>query len=432
MTLWVILTSFVLILATGASIGVGLGLSSAIVLYAVLDMPLIVVVQRMFTSVDSFSFMAVPFFMLAGAFMSEGGVTRRIVDFSMALVGALAGGLALVVAVAGMFFAALSGSSAATTAAIGASMIDEMERRGYPRSFAAAVVASGGTVGIVIPPSITMVVYGSIANTSIADLFMAGFVPGILMGVSMCVVSWVISKRNGYKGEGQFSLRRMARSFRECFWALMMPVIILGGIYSGMFTPTEAAAVAAVYGAFVGFFIYRELTLRDLPRTLLNAAYNTTMIMFVVGAANLFGWILTNAQVPHILAASFATLTDSPLVFLMLVNVLLLFIGTLINASAAVVILTPILLPVAIGLGIDPMFFGVLMVVNLAIGCITPPVGLDLFVVASITGISIDKVTAKVMPYLLMLLVDLVILTYFPSIITFLPALMHSRSFRSP
>lgn len=425
MTLWVILTSFVLILATGASIGVGLGLSSAIVLYAVLDMPLIVVVQRMFTSVDSFSFMAVPFFMLAGAFMSEGGVTRRIVDFSMALVGALAGGLALVVAVAGMFFAALSGSSAATTAAIGASMIDEMERRGYPRSFAAAVVASGGTVGIVIPPSITMVVYGSIANTSIADLFMAGFVPGILMGVTMCVVSWVISKKKGYKGEGQFSLRRMARSFRECFWALMMPVIILGGIYSGMFTPTEAAAVAAVYGALVGFFIYRELTLKDLPHTLLSAAYNTTMIMFVVGAANLFGWILTNAQVPHMLAASFATLTDSPLVFLMLVNVLLLFIGTLINASAAVVILTPILLPVAIGLGIDPMFFGVLMVVNLAIGCITPPVGLDLFVVASITGISIDKVTAKVMPYLLMLLVDLVLLTYFPSIITFLPALMH-------
>ena len=212
MTLWVILVSFILILSTGASIGVGLGLSSAIVLYAVLDMPLVVVVQRMFTSVDSFSFMAVPFFMLAGAFMSEGGVTRRIVDFSMALVGALAGGLALVVAVAGMFFAALSGSSAATTAAIGASMIDEMEKRGYPRSFAAAVVASGGTVGIVIPPSITMVVYGSIANTSIADLFMAGFVPGILMGVAMCITSWIISKRNGYKGEGSFSILRMMRS----------------------------------------------------------------------------------------------------------------------------------------------------------------------------------------------------------------------------
>lgn len=425
MTLWVILISFLCILASGASIGVALGLSSAIVLYGVMDVPLIAVVQRMFTSVDSFSFMAVPFFMLAGAFMAAGGVTRRIVDFSMALVGALAGGLALVVAVAGMFFAALSGSSAATTAAIGASMIDEMERRGYPRSFAAAVVASGGTVGIVIPPSITMVVYGAIANTSIADLFMAGFAPGILMGATMCLVSWVISKRNGYKGEGSFSIRRVLVSFKECFWALMMPVIILGGIYGGIFTPTEAAAVAAVYGAAVGAFVYKELTFKDLSKTLLSAAYNTTMIMFVVGAANVFGWILTNAQVPHMLAQSFTAFTDSPIVFLMMVNVLLLFIGTLINASAAVVILTPILLPVALGLGIDPMFFGVLMVVNLAIGCITPPVGLDLFVVASITGISIDKITVKVMPYLIMLLADLVLLTWFPSIITFLPRLMH-------
>lgn len=424
MTLWVILISFICILATGASIGVGLALSSAVVLYAIIDMPLIVVVQRMFTSVDSFSFMAVPFFMLAGAFMSAGGVTKRIVDFSMSLVGALAGGLALVVAVAGMFFAALSGSSAATTAAIGSAMIDEMEKRGYPRSFAAAVVASGGTVGIVIPPSITMVVYGSIANTSIADLFLGGFAPGILMGLSMCLVSWVIAKKNGYKGEGQFSIMRALRSFRECFWALMMPVIILGGIYGGIFTPTEAAAVAAVYGALVGFFVYKELTLKDIPKTLLSAAYNTTMIMFVVGAANVFGWILTNAQVPHALAQNFAHLTNSPIVFLMLVNLLLLFIGTLINASAAVVILTPILLPVALTMGIDPMFFGVLMVVNLAIGCITPPVGLDLFIVSSITGISIDKVTAKIMPYLLILLVDLVILTYIPSIITFLPNML--------
>lgn len=425
MTLWIILTSFFLILATGASIGVGLALSSAIVLYAIIDMPLIVVVQRMFTSVDSFSFMAVPFFMLAGAFMSAGGVTKRIVDFSMALVGALSGGLALVVAVAGMFFAALSGSSAATTAAIGSAMIDEMEKRGYPRSFAAAVVASGGTVGIVIPPSITMVVYGSIANTSIADLFLGGFAPGILMGVSMCLVSWIIAKKEGYRGEGQFSIMRALRSFRECFWALMMPVIILGGIYGGIFTPTEAAAVAAVYGALVGFFIYKELAFKDIPKTLLSAAYNTTMIMFVVGAANVFGWILTNAQVPHMLAQSFTHLTDNPIIFLMLINVLLLFIGTLINASAAVVILTPILLPVVLSMGIDPMFFGVLMVVNLAIGCITPPVGLDLFIVSSITGISIDKVTAKVMPYLLILLADLILLTYVPSIITFLPNLLH-------
>ncbi len=425
MALWVILTTFAFILASGASIGVGLGLSSAITMSTVMGTPLIAVVQKMFVAVDSYSFLAVPFFMLAGAFMSDGGVTRRIVDFSMALVGALAGGLALVVAVAGMFFAALSGSSAATTAAIGASMIDEMERRGYPRTFAAAVVASGGTVGIVIPPSVTLVVYGSIANVSIADLFIGGVLPGIFMGVSMCVVSWVIAKRRGYKGEGRFSVMRILRNFKDCSWALMMPVIILGGIYMGIFTPTEAAAVAAVYGAFVGLFIYKELRFRDLPKTLLSAAKSTTMIMFVVGASNVFGWILTWAQVPHSLAMQFATITDNPFVFLMMVNVLLLFIGTLVNASAAVVIVTPILLPVAVGLGIDPLFFGVLMVVNLAIGCITPPVGLDLFVVSSITKISVDQITVKVMPYLIMLLVTLVIMTYFPPIITFLPHLMH-------
>lgn len=416
--------SFIVMLGTGTPIGVALSLSSAVVFYAILDMPLIVVAQRMFTSVDSFSFMAVPFFMLAGSFMSAGGVTKRIVDFSMSLVGALAGGLALVVAVAGMFFAALSGSSAATTAAIGASMIDEMERRGYPKSFAAAVVASAGTVGIVIPPSITMVVYGAIANTSIADLFMGGFAPGILMGTSMCAVSWWISKKKGYKGEGTFSLARVGRSFIDCFWAIMMPVIILGGIYGGIFTPTESAAVAAVYGAAVGAFVYKELKPRDIPGVLLSAAVNTTMIMFVVGGANIFGWILTNAQVPHQLAKMFTDLTSDPLVFLMLVNVLLLVLGTLVNASAAVVIITPILLPVALQMGIDPLFFGVLMVVNLAIGCITPPVGLDLFVVSSITGISIDAVTKKVLPYLGILLVDLVILTYCPKIITFLPELL--------
>ncbi len=421
MLLWIMLGSFFVVLLTGAPIATGLGISSAIILYGMLKLPLVVVAQRMFTSVDSFSFMAVPFFMLAGAFMSSGGVTRRIVDFANSLVGALAGGLALVVAVSGMFFAALSGSSAATTAAIGTALIDEMEKRGYKKSFAAAVVASGGTVGIVIPPSITMVVYGVVADASIADLFLGGFAPGILMGVSMCIVSWFISKKRGYKGTGTISLKNILKSFKDCFWALMMPVIIIGGIYGGIFTPTEAAAVAAVYGGFVGMFVYRELKLKDIPKVIFKAAVSTTMIMFVVGGANLFGWILTNAQVPHKLGLAFANLTDSPIVFLMLVNLLLLFMGTLVNASAAVVILTPILLPVALTMGINPIFFGVMMVVNLAIGCITPPVGLDLFVVSSITRIPIETVTREVMPYLLVLLADLLILTYFPDIIMFLP-----------
>jgi C4-dicarboxylate transporter DctM subunit len=368
--------------------------------------------------------MAVPFFMLAGTFMSSGGVTRRIVNFANALVGALAGGLALVVAVSGMFFAALSGSSAATTAAIGTALIDEMEKRGYKKSFAAAVVASGGTVGIVIPPSITMVVYGVVADASIADLFLGGFAPGLLMGVSMCIVSWVISKKRGYGGTGKISLKNIIVTFKDCFWALMMPVIIIGGIYGGIFTPTEAAAVAAVYGAFVGIFIYRELRIKDLPKVIFKAAVSTTMIMFVVGGANLFGWILTNGQVPHKMGLAFSNFTESPIVFLMLVNVLLLFMGTLINASAAVVILTPILLPIALTMGINPVFFGVMMVVNLAIGCITPPVGLDLFVVSSITKIPIERVTREIMPYLLVLLGDLLVVTYFPDFVMFLPNLL--------
>ncbi|MGI6253893.1 MAG: TRAP transporter large permease [Aminivibrio sp.] len=424
LTLWLMLFFFIAILLTGAPIGAALGLSSAIVVWATMKVPLIVVAQRMFTSIDSFSFMAVPFFMLAGSFMSQGGVTKRIVDFANALVGALAGGLALVVAVAGMFFAALSGSSAATTAAIGVAMIDEMEKRGYPKSFAAAVVATGGTVGIVIPPSVTMVVYGVIAGTSIGDLFMGGFAPGILMGLATCLVSWVIAKKKGYRGGEKASFKKIASTFRDCIWALLMPFIILGGIYGGIFTPTEASAVAAVYGAFIGMFVYKELKWKDIPKVLLSAACSTTMIMYVVGAANLFGWILTNAQVPHRIAAGFTAMTESPLVFLMLVNLLLLFIGTLLNASAAVVILTPILLPVALKLGIDPVFFGVLMVVNLAIGCITPPVGLDLFVVSSITKLSIDRIMRDVMPYLIALIVVLLIVTWFPDIILFLPRLM--------
>ncbi|WP_300522195.1 TRAP transporter large permease [Aminiphilus sp.] len=421
MILWVVFGGFLLVLATGAPIGIALGASAAVALYAIMDIPLIVVAQRMFTSVDSFSFIAVPFFMLAGAFMSHGGVTRRLLSFAHSLVGALAGGLALVVGVAGMFFAAISGSSAATTAAIGTAMIDEMEKRGYHKDFAAAVVAAGGTVGIVIPPSITMVVYGAIASVSIGDMFLGGFLPGALMGLSMCLVSYFIAKKRGYEGVGSLAFSNIVRSFRECFWALLMPVIIIGGIYGGIFTPTEAAAVAAVYGLFIGLFVYRELRISDLPKVLLDAAVSTTMIMFVVGGANLFGWILTNAQVPHRLGLYFTTLTSNPLVFLMLVNVLLLFVGTLINASAAVVILTPILLPVALSMGIDPLFFGVMTVVNLAIGCITPPVGLDLFVVSAITKIPIEKVTREVMPYLGVLLLDLLLITYFQDIILVIP-----------
>ncbi|WP_319559608.1 TRAP transporter large permease [Marispirochaeta sp.] len=421
-----LLGSFLVLTFLGVPVAFSLALSAAVVLVGFLDLPLVLIPQQMYGGIDSFSFMAVPFFMLAGAFMSAGGVTKRLVNFASALVGWLTGGLAQVVAVAGMFFAAISGSSAATTAAIGSTMVDEMEKKGYDRDWATGVVASGGTVGIVIPPSITLVVYGVIAGISIGDLFVGGFAPGILMGISMCIISFFLAKKKGLQPEGKFSPKKIVVSFGDSFFALMTPVIIIGGIYGGIFTPTEAAAVAAVYGIFVGMFIYRELKLKDIPGILFNAVISTTLIMFIVGAAKMFGWLLTNMEIPHRLGYFIVSVTDSPVIFLMAMNILLLIIGTLVNASAAVIILTPIFLPVAIQLGIDPLFFGVLMVVNLAIGCITPPVGLDLFVASAITKVPLERVMRAVFPYLAGLLVCLVVLTMVPDIIIFLPNLLNS------
>ena len=415
---------FLLLTALGVPVAFSLCLSVASLLIFFMDKPLVMITQIMYSGIDSFSFMAVPFFMLAGSFMSAGGVTTRLVQFSQALVGSFTGGLAQTVSVSGCFFAAISGSSAATTAALGTTMVNEMEKKGYARDWATGVVASSGVVGIVIPPSITMVVYGVIADTSIGDLFIGGFIPGIMMGAAMMLVSWYKAKKHGIEPEGKFSFANLAKAFKESFFALMTPVIIIGGIYGGIFTPTEAAAVAAVYGIFVGLFIYKELKFRDFPKIIFQAVIGTTMIMLLVGAANVFGWLLTSLQIPHRLGEFVVSITTSPIMFLMALNVLLLIAGTMVNASAAVVILTPIFLPVAKTLGIDPLFFGVLMVVNLAIGCITPPVGLDLFVASAITKVPIERVMIASLPYLGALLVTLVTLTLFPWFITVLPYAM--------
>ena len=421
---YVLIGLFLLLTAMGVPVAFSLCLSAATLLFFYMDRPLVMVSQMMFSGIDSFSFMAVPFFMLAGAFMSAGGVTSRLVSFSQSLVGAFTGGLAQTVSVAGMFFAAISGSSAATTAALGSTMIGELEKKGYNRDWATGIVASSGTVGIVIPPSITMVVYGAIADTSIGDLFIGGFIPGIMMGMSMMAVSWYLARKEGLAAEGTFSFGAVLTSFKDSFFALMTPVIIIGGIYGGIFTPTEAAAVAAVYGIFVGLFVYRELKLRDFPQIIFQAVIGTTVIMFLVGAATVFGWLITNLQIPHQVAAFVVSVTNSPLLFLFAMNILLLIAGTMVNASAAVVILTPIFLPVARTLGIDPLFFGVLMVVNLAIGCITPPVGLDLFVASAISKVPIERVVKACLPYLWALLATLAVLTVFPWFITVLPSLL--------
>ena len=421
---YVLLGLFLGLTMLGVPVAFSLCLSVASILVFFMDKPLVMVTQIMYSGIDSFSFMAVPFFMLAGSFMSAGGVTKRLISFSQALVGSFTGGLAQTVSVSGCFFAAISGSSAATTAALGTTMVDAMEKKGYSREWATGVVASSGVVGIVIPPSITMVVYGVIADTSIGDMFVGGFVPGIMMGLSMMLVSYYLAKKRGIPPDGKFSFITLAKAFKDSFFALMTPVIIIGGIYGGIFTPTEAAAVAGVYGILVGLFIYKELKFADFPKIIYQAVTGTVMIMLLVGAANVFGWLLTNLQIPHKLGAWVVSITSSPIMFLMAMNVLLLIAGTMVNASAAVVILTPIFLPVAITLGIDPLFFGVLMVVNLAIGCITPPVGLDLFVASAITKVPIERVMVASLPYLYALLVTLVILTLFPWFITVLPSML--------
>jgi C4-dicarboxylate transporter DctM subunit len=418
---YVLLGVFLGLTLLGVPVAFTLALSVATILVFFIDKPLVMVTQIMFSGIDSFSFMAVPFFMLAGSFMSAGGVTQRLVNFSQSLVGSFRGGLAQTVSVSGCFFAAISGSSAATTAALGSTMVEAMDKKGYGREWATGVVASSGVVGIVIPPSITMVVFGVIGNVSIGDMFVGGFIPGAMMGGSMMLVSWYMAKKRGIQPDGQFSIARVAVAFKESFFALLTPVIIIGGIYGGIFTPTEAAAVTVVYGIFVGLFIYKELKFSDFPKIIFQAVIGTTMIMLLVGAANVFGWMLTNLMIPHRLGEFVVSLTSSPITFLMAMNVVLLIAGTMVNASAAVVILTPIFLPVAITLGIDPLFFGVLMVVNLAIGCITPPVGLDLFVASAICNVPIEKVMKASLPYLYALLVTLVILTMFPWFITVLP-----------
>lgn len=421
---YVLIGGFLLLTFLGVPVAYSLCLSAAAVLLCFMDMPLVMVSQIMYSGIDSFSFMALPFFMLAGAFMSAGGVTKRLVTFSQSLVGHYRGGLAQTVSVSGCFFAAISGSSAATTAALGSTMVQGLEEKGYSRDWATGIVASSGVVGIVIPPSITMVVYGTLADVSIGDLFVGGFIPGIMMGLSMMAVSWYLCGKRGIKAEGGFYFKNVWRAFIDSFFALMTPVIIIGGIYGGIFTPTEAAAVAAVYGLIVGKFIYKELKFKDLPKIIHQAVIGTTIIMFLVGAANVFGWLLTNLQIPHKLGEFVVSLTSSPIAFLMAMNIVLLVAGTLVNASAAVVILTPIFLPVAKTLGIDPLFFGVLMVVNLAIGCITPPVGLDLFVASAITKVPIERVMKASLPYLWALLGTLLLLTMVPWFITVLPNLL--------
>ena len=386
--------------------------------------PVMLVAQRFFVSNDSFPLMAIPFFMLAGEIMSESGVSRRLVNVASVCVGWITGGLVMVVTLTGMFFAAMSGSSAACTAATGSILIPAMKEKGYKPEFTAAAVAAAGVVGIVIPPSITMVVFGVATQTSVTQLFTAGIIPGIIMGLSMMVVNYFLSKKHGYVGEPLKSAKETWAILKEGIWALMTPVIILGGIYRGIFTATESAVVAVVYVLIVGFFVYRELEIKKLPTIMLKTITGSAVVLIIMNAAGLFGWILTANQVPQKVAIAIAEYTTNRYLIITLVNLMLLVVGCFINASPAVIMLAPIITPVLVGLGYDPVFIGVLIVINLSIGCITPPVGVDLFVAQSISGVSIGRITVAILPLMGILLLDLIIFTFFPQIILFLPSLM--------
>ena len=419
----VLFASLLVFFALNVPIAVAIGSATLISLLSS-PIPPTVLVQKMFTAMDSFPLMAVPFFILAGALMENGGISRRLIHLANTFVGHFAGGLAFVAIIASMFFGAISGAAAACVAAIGSVIIPEMVSRGYGKPYTAAVQATAGTLGVMIPPSIPMIIYGVMTGVSVGALFMAGFIPGAIVGLSLMGVAWVIARKRGYRGERRFTWSERKIAFKEAFWALLMPVIILGGIYGGIFTPTEAAVVAVVYGLFVGFFIYRELDLRQMKNIFVNTAVSTAIVMFIIATSSAFSWVITSRRVPQMVAESMLAFSSNPIVLLLLINILLLFIGTFMETVASIIILVPVLTPVLNSLGVDLLHFGIVIVVNLAIGMVTPPLGVCLFVSCGIAKISLEDISRAALPFIAVMILDVLLLTYLPILSTLLPRLM--------
>lgn len=415
---------FALFLILGVPIAFSLGLSS---LGALLigDGSLAVVASRLYSVADSFSLMAIPFFVLAGCIMEKGKLSRRLIDFAMELVGPLKGGLGYVTVVTSMFFSAISGSGPATTAAIGSITIPAMEENGYDKKFATALQATSGAMGPIIPPSIVFIQYGVATGTSIGALFIAGIVPGLLIGATLIIMNGIISHKKGYGGSNKkYSVIRIWKSFKNAALVILMPVIILGGIYGAIFTPTEAAIVACVYGLILACVIYRELSLKDIKDVFVSSCKTTSMIMLVITCASLFGWILSSERIPERIAASVLAVTSDKFTLLIAINILLLIVGCLLDQGSATIILAPILTPIAVAVGVDPIHFGALMVTNLCLGLVTPPVGVNLYVACGIAKLKIEDIVKPVLLLLGACLVMQMIITFVPDLIMFLPRLL--------
>jgi C4-dicarboxylate transporter, DctM subunit len=420
----VMIVLFFLLLFTNVPILFSIGLSTMVALFFFSDMPLVYIPQTMFASSDSFELLAIPFFILAGGVMKVGGISRRLIDFINSIVGSFTGGLAIVTVISCIFFGAISGSAPATTAAIGSVMIPYMVKKGYDRGFSAALVSCSGGIGIMIPPSIPAVIYSVLSGTSVASMFAAGIGPGITVGLVLIAVSYLTARRHSWGGTHKATGREVATRAKDAAWALFMPVLILGGIYGGIFTPTEAAAVSVIYSFIVGVWVYKEINMKDLKGVIIESAEMTAMVMILISVAAVFSGILTEQNVPRMLGNAILAGTRNPVVFLLLIDLVFVVIGCFMSVTPALIILTPLLVPLLPEFGINPVHFGQILVVNMAIGALSPPFGVDMFIACGITKIPIEEYARKGKWILLSNLISLCLISFIPQIAILIPGLL--------
>ena len=410
---------FLILLMLSVPIGYAIGMVTLVTMLEFTSMPTLMIVQNSIAGVDSFPLLAIPFFMLAGNLMSGGGIAKRLVDFFECFIGHITGGLGMVTIVVCMFFAAISGSAVATVSAVGAFMIPQMVEHGYSKPFSAALTSAAGTIGVIIPPSVPFVIYGVVSGASITNLFTAGFLPGVLMGVALMLVCYLVSKKRGYRGSTEkASFRKIVHTFRDAIWAILSPVIILGGIYSGKFTPTEAAVVSVVYSYLVGRFVYKELDAATIYKSLKDAIVINGATTFMVGLSTAFAALLTMEQIPLKIAAFITGISSNGIIILMMVNLFLLIVGMFIDNIPATIILTPILLPICKKFGMSPVTFGIMLTMNLAIGFCTPPYGINLFVATAISKVKMEALSRELIFLIGALLAVLLSVTYIPAVTT--------------
>ena len=424
---WIIFFLLLALMLTGMPISIALGLTVLTFLFTMTKIPIEIVSQRLFTGLDSFAIMAIPFFILAGNFLITGGVARRMIRFAMALVGHLHGGLAIAGVFACALFAAVSGSSPATVVAIGSILIPAIAQAGYPKRFGVGAIGTAGALGILIPPSIVMVIYSVSTNTSVGKLFIAGIIPGILLAALLMGVTWIIAKRNNYPRLKRATFKEILVSFREAIWGLLLIFIVIGGIYGGLFTPTEAAAMSAVYAFIVAVFVYKDLKLMDVGRVLLESANMSAMLLYIITNAILFSFLLTSENIPQAMAQWIIDQHLATWTFLLACNVILLIAGNFMEPSSIVLLLAPILFPVAVRLGIDPIHFGIVMTINMEVGLLHPPVGLNLYVTSSIAKMGLTETTKAFAPWLIIMVAYLLFITYVPPIAMWLPDLLYAK-----